>query len=78
MQSTLSRLSSAFTLMGLEFIPSRSKTLEELEVNYLKSNIKQQNKDLRMFSRKHTYFDDDGNPVLEQVSFLMVTILVCQ
>nr|XP_018898909.1 PREDICTED: trimethylguanosine synthase isoform X1 [Bemisia tabaci] len=67
LQSTLSRLSSAFTLMGLEFIPSSSKTLEELEVNYLKSNIKQQNKDLRMFSRKHTYFDDDGNPVLEQV-----------
>ncbi|KAJ8925194.1 hypothetical protein NQ315_001380 [Exocentrus adspersus] len=66
-ESGRNRVKAAFNLLGIEFreIPSQSMTGQ---VNYKMKHIRLQNRHLKMRSEskrtaKHTYFDDDGNPL---------------
>lgn len=77
-ESGLDRARAAFNLMGYVFSVKRRASedsgshqprIKSAYVNYMKRNIRNQNRQLHIHltpkpkSSTHTYFDDDGNPV---------------
>ncbi|XP_044754685.1 trimethylguanosine synthase isoform X2 [Coccinella septempunctata] len=66
LNSSRNKIKAAFNLLGIEFTEKKDELMSG-KVDYKMKHIRSQNRllKLRGVKRKHTYFDDDGNPISE-------------
>ncbi|XP_045463488.1 uncharacterized protein LOC123673103 [Harmonia axyridis] len=65
--SSRNKIKAAFYVLGIEYAENKGDLVEG-EVEYKMKHINSQNRLLRLRGEKrprHTYFDDEGNPILE-------------
>lgn len=85
-ESNQDKVKAAFSLMGFCFSEGEPHAPALIgDVVYRKRHIRQQNRQLKLKmpfvkSARHTYYDDDGNPIvntLDKVSFYSLYMYLC-
>lgn len=67
LNSSNNKIQAAFTLLGIDFNNEENRLVSG-KVDYKMKHIRSQNRllKLRPIKRKHIFFDDEGNSILEK------------